>query len=41
MVVEFVCQQDTEQLNNAGEEQIGFGGQYVGGFAVGNAQSIF
>lgn len=26
MVVEFVCQQDTEQLNDAGEEKIGFGG---------------
>ena len=40
-VVEFVRQQDTEQLNDAGEEEICFGSQYVGCFAVGNAQSIF
>ena len=37
-VVEFVRQQDTEQLNDAGEEEICFGSQYVGCFAVGNAR---
>lgn len=41
MIVEFVCQQDTEQLNDTSEEKIGLGGQYVGGFAIGNAQNIF
>lgn len=41
MIVEFVCQQDAEQLNDAGEEKISLGGQYVGGFAVENAQNIF
>lgn len=39
-VVEFVRQQDTEQLNDTGEEKISFGGQYVGCFSVGNTQSI-
>ncbi len=38
--MEFVRQQDTEQLNDTGEEEIGFGSQYVGGFPVGNAQRI-
>ena len=28
MIVEFVCQQDTEQLNDTSEEKIGLGGQY-------------
>lgn len=28
-------------MNDTGEEEIGFGGQYVGGFTVGNAESVF
>lgn len=38
-VVEFIRQQDAEQLDNACKKEISFGGQYVGCFAVGNAQS--
>ena len=38
--MEFVGQQDTEQLNDTSKEEIGFGGHYVGCFPVGNAQSI-
>ena len=38
--MEFIRQQDTEQLNDTGKEKIGFGGQHVGSFSVGNAQSI-
>ena len=41
VVVEFMGQQDAEQLNNAGEEKICFGGQHVGGFTVGDAESVF
>lgn len=40
MVMEFVRQKNAEELNNSGKEDVGFGGQYVGGFSVGDAQSI-
>lgn len=39
--MEFVHQQNAEELNNASKEKIGFGGQDIGGFAVGNSQSVF
>ena len=38
--MEFIRQQDAEQLDNARKKEIGFGGQYVRCFAIGNAQSI-
>lgn len=39
--MEFVRQQNAEELNDAGKKEIGFGGQDIGGFAVGNSQSVF
>lgn len=39
--MEFMCQKDTEELNNASEEQICFCCDHIGDFAVGNAQGIF
>jgi len=38
--MEFVRQQDAEKLDDASKEQISFGGQNIGGFAVGNTQSV-
>ena len=40
-IMEFVRQENAEELDNAGKKQIGFGGQDIGGFAVGNAQRVF
>ena len=40
-VVEFIRQEDAEQVDNASKKEIGFGSQNVGCFAIGNAQSIF
>ena len=39
--MEFVCQQDTKELNDTSEEQIGLGGEDVGGLTTGNPQRIF
>jgi len=35
--MEFVRPQNAEELDDTSKEQIGFGGQNIGGFAVGNA----
>lgn len=39
--MKFMCQKNTEELNNTGEEQICFCCDHVGGSAIGNAQGIF
>lgn len=38
-VMELMCQHDAKQLNNAGEEEIGLGGECVGSFSFLNTES--